>query len=257
MDWGLGHFENLAAQLRPVAELVVDQLAPQPDEVVLDLGCGTGNAALIAADRGARVIGVDPSPRLLDVARASVAAPELDVEFVLGEAADLPVASSSVDAVESVFGVIFAPDAPAAAVEIARVLKPGGRLVLSAWLQQGVLAERAQFRRELIAAAGSDSAAGGLFAWHDPEALTGLLAPLGFSVTIQEHVLAFTGTSPTAYAEAELAHHPQWVEVREPLEATGRWEQARLGLTQLYANANEEPDDFRFTSRYLIATAML
>ena len=62
MDWGLGHYEDLAVQLRPAAEVAVGQLAPRPDEVVLDLGCETGNAAMIAASRGARVIGVDPSP---------------------------------------------------------------------------------------------------------------------------------------------------------------------------------------------------
>lgn len=51
MDWGLGHYEHLAAQLRPAAEIVVDHLVPGPNEVVLDLGCGTGSAAMIAAGR--------------------------------------------------------------------------------------------------------------------------------------------------------------------------------------------------------------
>jgi trans-aconitate methyltransferase len=57
IDWDLGRYEHLAVQLRPAAEVVVGHLAPCQSEVVLDLGCGTGNAALIAASRGGRVTG--------------------------------------------------------------------------------------------------------------------------------------------------------------------------------------------------------
>jgi SAM-dependent methyltransferase len=160
MDWGVGHYEHLAEVLRPAAEVVVGQLAPRPDEVVLDLGCGTGNAASIAASRGARVTGVDPSPRLLDVARADAAAAGLDIAFSIGDAASLPVPDGSADAIVSVFGVIFAPDAQAAAAEMARVLRPGGRLVFSAWLREGALAGQARMRARLIAGVlGEDLAA--------------------------------------------------------------------------------------------------
>jgi ubiquinone/menaquinone biosynthesis C-methylase UbiE len=76
----------------------------------VDLGCGTGNAALLAAGRGARVTGVDPAPRLLDVARARAAERGLDATFAHGEAGDLPLEDGEVDVVLSVFGVIFAPD---------------------------------------------------------------------------------------------------------------------------------------------------
>jgi SAM-dependent methyltransferase len=257
MDWDLGHYEHLAAQLRPAAEIVVDHLAPRPGEVVLDLGCGTGNAAMIAAGGGARVTGVDPSPRLLEVARATAAAAGLDAEFILGNAAGLPVPDGSVDAIGSVFGVIFAPDPAAAAAEIARVLRPGGRLVLSAWLRQGALADQARMRGELVDRVREESPGSGLFAWHDPEALTGLLAPYGFSVAMHDQALAFTGASPRAYTDAELADHPGWVEARELLEPAGRWERVRADLTQLFADANEDPGAFRITSRYVIATATM
>ena len=68
-DWGLGRYEDTAAQLEPAARAVVERAAPAAGEHVVDVGCGTGNAALLAAERGARVTGVDPAPRLLDVAR--------------------------------------------------------------------------------------------------------------------------------------------------------------------------------------------
>jgi SAM-dependent methyltransferase len=255
MDWGLGHYENLAAQLRPVAHILVERAEPRRNELILDVGCGTGNAALIAASSGARVIGVDPSSRLLDFARTSVMDAGLDLQFVLGDAASLPVPGGCVDAIVSSFGVIFAPDAPAAAAELARVLRPGGRIALSAWLRHGALAEQAQLRRDLLLRAGGQRPSGDLYAWHDIEALTTLLAPHGFSVKLEEHELAFRAESAQAYADAELADHPLWVQARELLEPAGWWRRARDELIELFARANEDPAGFRVTSSYVVAVA--
>jgi SAM-dependent methyltransferase len=255
MDWGLGRYEHLAAAVGPAAETVVDHLGPRPDEVVLDLGCGTGNATMIAAGRGARVIGVDPSPRLLEIARGNAAAAGLEAEFVIGSAASVPVPADSADAVISVFGVIFAPDAAAAAAEIARVLRPGGRIALSAWLPEGGLNDTARLRADLVAGVRDEVPSSVPFSWHDPEALRELLAPHGFSIATHHHALAFTSASPEEYADLQLAHHPAWVEARELLEQSGRWDSARSELIELFASANEDPSAFRMTSRYVVATA--
>ena len=64
VDWSVGHHEETASQLLPAAELLVEEAAPLAGERVVDVGCGTGNAALLAAARGARVTGVDPALRL-------------------------------------------------------------------------------------------------------------------------------------------------------------------------------------------------
>src|SRR4051794_13197189 len=128
-DWGLGRYEDTAGRLEPAARAVVERIAPAAGEAVVDVGCGTGNAALLAAERGARVTGIDPAPRLLEVARQAAAARGLDATFALGHAAALPLADGDADAVVSVFGVIFAPDPRAAAAEMARVTAPGGRIV--------------------------------------------------------------------------------------------------------------------------------
>src|SRR6266545_2220381 len=75
VDWSLGHYEHSASQLLPAAEVVVERAMPVAGERVVDVGCGTGNAALLAAARGARVTGVDPAGRLLEVARDDLFAP--------------------------------------------------------------------------------------------------------------------------------------------------------------------------------------
>src|SRR4051812_13368369 len=169
-DWGAGHYEHTAAQLQGAAVVVVDVAAPAAGEHVVDVGCGTGNAALLAAARGARVTGVDPAPRLLGVARELAEAGGLEAEFVEGEAAAGPLADGEADVVLSVFGVIFAPDPAAAAVELRRVCAPGGRIVLSAWIPEGPIFEAVR----VVRSAGGPPP----FPWHDPDALTGLFGPV-------------------------------------------------------------------------------
>ena len=68
-DWGLGRYELIAAEIEPVARRVVSMAAPLEGRRVLDVACGTGNAALLAAEAGASVTGLDQASRLIDVAR--------------------------------------------------------------------------------------------------------------------------------------------------------------------------------------------
>ncbi len=104
----------------------------QPGEVVLDLGCGAGLDLLLAAKnvgpRG-RVIGVDMTDVLLDRARANVAAAGVaNIELRKGYIEDIPVADESVDSVISNCVINLSPNKHRVFAEIARVLKPGGRI---------------------------------------------------------------------------------------------------------------------------------
>src|SRR3954454_8693421 len=110
IDWSLGHYEDTATRLAAAARAAVERAAPTAGERVVDVGCGTGNGALLAAERGATVTGVDPAQRLLEVARARAAARGVEATFMLGHAAALPLADGAADALLSVFGVTFAPD---------------------------------------------------------------------------------------------------------------------------------------------------
>src|SRR5207237_2974104 len=121
--------------------VVVDVAAPQRGQHVVDVGGGDGNAALLAAARGARVTGIDPATRLLAVAARRAEERSLDATFLEGAADAMPLPDANADAIVSVFGLIFAPDAGAAAAELARVVAPDGRVVFSAWRPHGALAE--------------------------------------------------------------------------------------------------------------------
>jgi SAM-dependent methyltransferase len=252
-DWGLGHYEHTAAQLLPAARVVVERAAPQPGERVVDVGCGTGNAALLAAERGARVVGVDPSVRLLEVAAADAAGRGLDAEFASGTAAALPLGDGEADLVMSVFGVIFAPDPGAAAAEIARVTAPGGRIVMSAWVPGGAVSVAARMSREAVAEALGTGPGPPPFAWHERDRLAELFSPHGFDVALEEHNISFGARSAREFVEAEAGNHPLAVASRGVLGA--RAEELSERLVAMYEEANEDPDGFRVTSRYVVAVA--
>ncbi|WP_028059840.1 class I SAM-dependent methyltransferase [Candidatus Solirubrobacter pratensis] len=251
VDWGLGRYERTAAQLLPAARAVIERAAPAPGEQVVDVGCGTGNAALLAAERGARVTGVDPAARLLEVAAGRAAAQGLDATFSRGDAASLPVADGTAGLTVSVFGAIFAPDPTAAAAEMARVTAPGGRIALSAWLPDGAVARAVRAAREAAGAAGGPPP----FPWHEQEALSALFAPHGFDVTVEHAKIGFTAGSARELVEQELANHPIAVATRPALERRGEAEALPGRMVAIYEAANEDPDAFRVTSRYVIALA--
>jgi ubiquinone/menaquinone biosynthesis C-methylase UbiE len=108
---------------------------------VLDVACGTGNAARPAARTGARVTGLDLVPQLLEEGRAKAEEEGLDVEWVEGDAEELPFADGSFDCVLSTFGHMFAPRHRQAADELTRVCRAGGRIVTATWTREGVAGE--------------------------------------------------------------------------------------------------------------------
>lgn len=116
--------------------LAADARLRQGDRA-LDLGCGTGYPALLAAQavgNTGSVIGLDLAEAMLAVARQKAKALGLDnVTFQTGDVTTLPFESASFDAVISRFCLMFLPDVPKAAQEIARVLKPGGYLAVAVW----------------------------------------------------------------------------------------------------------------------------
>jgi SAM-dependent methyltransferase len=202
---------------------------------------------------------VDPAARLLEVARQRAGDQNLEVVFALGDAAAIPDESGSVDAVLSVFGVIFAPDPVAAAAEMARVIAARGRIVLSAWVPGGAVGEVVRMSSETTTAALEAPPPPARFAWHDEDALSGLLAPHGFSVGTERHAHVFTAPSLEDFLQAELVDHPLSTGSRAMLEARGKTDVPAAIVDrarEILAAANETTDGFAVTSFYVVATAV-
>jgi SAM-dependent methyltransferase len=252
VDWGGGCYEVTAAQLEPVAERVVALAALERGESVLDVACGTGNAALLAARAGAEVTGLDAAARLIEVARARAQAEDLPARFTVGDAEELPFEDATFDVVLSVFGVIFAADAERAFAEIVRVLRPGGRALISAWVPEGTIdAMVGTFMRAAAAVIGRPPER---FPWHDAAAVGELAARHGATLSVDEAEVAFADESPEAYLAAMQEHHPMSVAMRPAIERGSGSEAVREQALAILREGNEDPDAFRVTSRYRVLT---
>lgn len=113
---------------RGFAELAIGLVDLQPGDRVVDVGCGPGVAARVAAGQGASVIGVDPAPVMLDVARWSTWR-RTSIEWAAGTAERLPVPTGAADVVWSLSTVHHWADVSAGLAEVGRVLAPGGRFI--------------------------------------------------------------------------------------------------------------------------------
>jgi SAM-dependent methyltransferase len=139
--WGSGPYQGITETITDIHAVVVDRLDPKPGERLLDLACGTGAVAELAAARGADVVGVDIAPALIEQARQRAGERGLQIEYLVGDAEALGLDSASFDLVASTCGIMFAPDHEAVARELARVTKPGGRIALACWTPESGLAQ--------------------------------------------------------------------------------------------------------------------
>lgn len=138
--WALGEYDRVADGLSVSTDQTLRVARVRAGERVLDVATGTGITAIAARERGAQVTGIDLTPELIEVARAKAAATGFtDIDFREGDAENLSFADGSFDVVLSTCGHMFAPDQERVASELARVIRPGGRVVFLAWTPEGGL----------------------------------------------------------------------------------------------------------------------
>jgi SAM-dependent methyltransferase len=135
--WGRGDYSILAAGAILPSELLCEAVELRARQATLDVATGSGNTALSAARRRARVTGIDLLPDLLHKARERAQVERLGIELLMGDASALPFRASTFDRVLSTFGVIYAPDPALAAQEMARVCRSGGVIGLTSWVPDG------------------------------------------------------------------------------------------------------------------------
>jgi len=123
-EWNPGLYDDKHSFVWKFGEGVLELLAPKPGERILDLGCGTGHLTSKIAESGAKVVGIDRSPSMIEEARAAYP----DIEFNVGDATNLTF-SGDFDAVFSNAVLHWVKDADGAAASIARAMKPAGRFV--------------------------------------------------------------------------------------------------------------------------------
>lgn len=136
--WASGNYAAVAAEVIPGLGADLARTAGiGPGQRVLDVAAGTGNAAVPAALTGAEVTASDLTPELLTIGSELAARRGARLRWEQADAEALPYADGSFDAVVSCVGVIFAPHHQAAADELVRVARPGGRIGLVSWTPEG------------------------------------------------------------------------------------------------------------------------
>lgn len=167
-------YDRISRGIADSIEHAVVRLDPKPGERILDLATGTGWTSRSVARRGADVVGVDIAAELLGAAREMAAREQLPIDYQLADAEGLPFEGGQFDAVISTYGVMFAGQPEAAAAEIARVVRPGGRVVLTTWLPDSNVFKMFLVMKAYMAAP-PQPAPPSPFAWGAVERVTELL----------------------------------------------------------------------------------
>ena len=137
--WSSADYSLIGIRLQITGEELAETADFRPGSRILDVAAGNGNATLAFARRWCDVVSTDYIDQVLDDGRRRAAAEKLDVEFQVADAQNLPFEDDEFDGVVSTFGVMFAPDQDAAASEILRVCKPGGKIALASWTKPGFI----------------------------------------------------------------------------------------------------------------------
>jgi 2-polyprenyl-3-methyl-5-hydroxy-6-metoxy-1,4-benzoquinol methylase len=174
--WSAGDYDRIAAGFRDAAAAFVERQALRPGTRVLDAACGSGNLTIPAARSGAAVTGLDIVPELLARTATWAARESLTVRVDEGSVEALPYADASFDVVLSMFGVMFAARPDRVVAELARVTRPGGRVVLANWTPGGFVGRMFAIHARHVPPApgapspllwGDDSAIRQRFGWRD------------------------------------------------------------------------------------------
>lgn len=138
--WAMGDYPAVATQvIASLGTVLVDFAGIVPGEYVVDVAAGSGNASIPAARLGADVVATDLTPELLETGRQQAEAAGVSLQWRVGDAEAMPCDDGEHDVALSCVGVMFAPHHRAAADELVRVVRPGGRIALLSWTPAGFI----------------------------------------------------------------------------------------------------------------------
>lgn len=239
--WAAGDYAAVAEVIDeiPPADLL-RRITIAPGQEVLDVATGTGNVALQAAAAGAHVVGLDLTPELFETARRRAGRLGVAVEWVEGDAEQLPFADERFGTVLSVFGVQFAPRHEVAAHELARVCRPGGTIGLVNWTPGGQIGE-------LFSIMGRHMPAPPAFAsppplWGSEEHVAELFAGSGVRLEFARGLNPWRFESAEHYVVFMETHYGPTLKARERLTAEGGWEDCREEIVAMAERHNEATD---------------
>lgn len=252
--WEAGDYSACSPYIAEVGELVAARAGIKPGMRVLDVACGTGNAARPAARGGARVTGLDLAARLLETGRARAQAEGLEIEWQEGDAENLPFEDGSFDRVLSTFGHMFAPRHQRTAREMARVCRPGGAIVTATWTPEGVFGDLSQATAPYMPPPPDYASPPGL--WGREDHVRELFGDLATGFEFERHSNRIEWESVDAFADFFMAHFPPMVTAKAMLGE--RFVEMRERIVDVWRRRNEATDGrLLLPQEYLLSIVLL
>src|SRR5215469_9264527 len=254
--WAAGDYTRVAEQLTEVSAAVVNAAGILPGMRVLDLGAGSGNTALLAADHGAQVTAVDLTDDLFGTCRRRAAEAGVTIVWAAANPEDLPFPSKQFDRVLSAVGgsLAMAPNQLRVAAEMARVCRPGGILAVANWTAEGLVGQAARVIASYLPPPPPDAPSP--WAWAAEDSVRVLLAPFDFALTLARRKASFSYSSPEAAISYMKEVHGPTIMALRLAEEQGRRAELRAALLRLYSDANTATDGtLAFDQEFLLATA--
>ncbi len=230
----------------PASQALLERVEPVAGRRVLDVAAGTGNAAWLAAERGARVTACDLSPRMVQLGRERTGP---RVEWLEANAEELPLPDSGFDVALSAFGVIFVPRPEVALAQLRRVLVPGGVLALTAWTSDGVMARMNDALRPFLPPSPTEGP--DPLAWGREAQVRSWLAEGFTRVEVQQRALPWHFDSPARMTAFLEKHSPVHVALGHMVG-----ERAREMFAALERMASPDGGPVRLEAEYLLVSAV-
>jgi SAM-dependent methyltransferase len=216
--WASGDFHAVAKLVSLLAEEVCEAVDLQAGWWVLDVACGSGNAAIAAARRGCEVAGIDYVPALLERGRQRAEVEGLTIDLREGDAEAIPFPDGTFDAVVSVFGAMFAPDQRKAAQELTRVCRPGGKIGLATWTPDGFVGEMLKVVSAYVPPAPGVASP---LQWGSEAYLRSLFGDELASITCTERTFTFRFASAEAFVDHFRTYYGPTVKAFEAVGDAG------------------------------------
>jgi SAM-dependent methyltransferase len=245
--WANGPYQRITETITDIHDNVVGRMAAREGQRWLDLACGTGAVAELAARTGASVTGIDLSPGLIETAKARAADQGLDIDYRVGDCERLgDVEDASFDIVTSTCGVMFAPDHDATARELARVTKPGGRIGLANWEPQGGVGRMFKVMAPFQPAPPPSSP----FDWGDEDRVRELLGG-AFDLVLEHHLSTLRVPSGEDYWQLFSSSYGPTKTLAESLEDDRR-EELHRDWVDFFENEYRSDGEIAHTREYLL-----
>lgn len=252
--WDAGDYSTLSDHIADVGELVAARAGIEKEMSVLDVASGTGNAARPAARAGAQVTALDLVPKLLEQGREKAEAEGLEIEWVEGDAEELPFEDGTFDRILSTFGHMFAPRHQRVAAEMTRVCRSGGAIVTASWTPEGVFGPISAAAAQYMPPP-PDYASPPVL-WGSEEYVREMFRGVATDIEFERHVNRIEWESLEGFADYFMDRFPMMVAAKGMLGE--RFAELRERVVEIWQEANEADDgSLRLPQEYLLSIVRL